>query len=213
VDGQRHAPATLSPRHGTHFIGGWVGPTSGLGTCGKPGPPGIRSLDIQPVASRYIDWANPDHSYECVRNPVSNEWSSCNINTIACNDGRLGSRMFHILLFYDNNTPARIVLCGILVQCDNSIIILAVKKRRNVWGTIVVVYFSRSAIYFNAFFIFYLLADACIYTHTYTQVCTYRHIHAQIHTHVYHLPEPSTFRRCCAVCGIPPISVSLVMCF
>jgi hypothetical protein len=37
---QRHAPATLHPRKkpGTHFIGGWVGPRTGLDGCGKYRP-------------------------------------------------------------------------------------------------------------------------------------------------------------------------------
>jgi len=37
VRGQRHAPAALYPREkpGTHFIGGWVGPKTGLDRCGK----------------------------------------------------------------------------------------------------------------------------------------------------------------------------------
>ena len=40
VSGQRHAPAALPPgkRPGTHCIGGWVGPRSGLDGCGKSRP-------------------------------------------------------------------------------------------------------------------------------------------------------------------------------
>ena len=41
VGGQHHAPAALPPRErpGTHCIGGWVGPRTGLGGCGKNSPP------------------------------------------------------------------------------------------------------------------------------------------------------------------------------
>ena len=48
---QRHAPAALHPgkRHGTPFIGGWVGLRAGLDGCGKPRPNGIRSRTVQPV--------------------------------------------------------------------------------------------------------------------------------------------------------------------
>jgi hypothetical protein len=38
VGGQRHAPAALPPENipGTHFVDGWVNPTTGLDGCGKP---------------------------------------------------------------------------------------------------------------------------------------------------------------------------------
>jgi len=43
VNGQLHAPATLSP--GTYWVGGWVGPTDVLGLGGEEKnsqpPPGI----------------------------------------------------------------------------------------------------------------------------------------------------------------------------
>jgi hypothetical protein len=40
VGGQRRAPAALPPgnRHGTHFIGGWVGRRAGLDGCRKSRP-------------------------------------------------------------------------------------------------------------------------------------------------------------------------------
>ena len=55
--------ATLRPlysreRPGTPCIGGWVGPRADLDGCGKSRP--HRDLDtrtVQPVASRYTDWA------------------------------------------------------------------------------------------------------------------------------------------------------------
>ena len=41
-----------------HWIGGWVGPRAGLDGCGKSRPPpGFNSRTVQPVASRYADWA------------------------------------------------------------------------------------------------------------------------------------------------------------
>jgi hypothetical protein len=62
VGGQRHAPAALPPRErpGTHCIGGWVGPRAGLDGCGKfRPPPGFDPRTVQPVASRYTDYAVP----------------------------------------------------------------------------------------------------------------------------------------------------------
>jgi hypothetical protein len=45
-------------RPGTHYTGGWVGPRTGLGRCGKSHPlPGFDPRFVQPVASRYADWA------------------------------------------------------------------------------------------------------------------------------------------------------------
>ena len=47
-------------RPGTHCIGGWVGSRAGLGGCGKsPPPPGFDPQTVQPVDSRYTDWAIP----------------------------------------------------------------------------------------------------------------------------------------------------------
>jgi len=63
VGGKRHAPAALCPgkRPGAHCIGGWVGPTVGLDGCKKSPPPGFDPRTVQPVASRYTDWAIPAH--------------------------------------------------------------------------------------------------------------------------------------------------------
>ena len=45
-------------RLGTHCTGGWVGPTAGLDRCGKSRPPpGFDPRTVQPVASRYTDYA------------------------------------------------------------------------------------------------------------------------------------------------------------
>ena len=60
VRGQRHAPAALYPPEspGTHCTGGWVGPRECLDRCGKSRPPlGFDPRTIQPVTSRYTDWA------------------------------------------------------------------------------------------------------------------------------------------------------------
>ena len=51
-----HAPAALPPgrRYGTHFIGGWVSPKTGLDRCGKHHL--SQELDprtLQHLASRY----------------------------------------------------------------------------------------------------------------------------------------------------------------
>ena len=58
--GQRHPPAALYPRErpSTHCTGDWVGPRAGLDRCGKSlPPPGFDLRTVQPVASRYTDWA------------------------------------------------------------------------------------------------------------------------------------------------------------
>ena len=60
VRGQRHTPAALYPleRPGTHCTGGWVDPSAVLDRCGKSRPPpGSDPRTVQPVASRYTDYA------------------------------------------------------------------------------------------------------------------------------------------------------------
>jgi hypothetical protein len=66
VRGQRHAPAALYTRERPyiHCTGGWVGPRVDLDKCGKfrpfpppPAPPGFDPRTVQPVASRYTDYA------------------------------------------------------------------------------------------------------------------------------------------------------------
>ena len=55
-------PLYSRERPGTHCIGGWVGLRAGLDRCGKSRPPpGFDPRTVQPIASRYPDWANPAH--------------------------------------------------------------------------------------------------------------------------------------------------------
>ena len=51
MDGKRHALVALPPgkRPGTHCIGDWVGPRSGLRKISPP-PPGFDPWTFQPVA-------------------------------------------------------------------------------------------------------------------------------------------------------------------
>jgi hypothetical protein len=70
VDGQLHAPAALPPgkRPGTHCIGGWVDPQGRSERLRKFSPPlGFDPRTVQPVASRYTDWAIPAHDYKNVK--------------------------------------------------------------------------------------------------------------------------------------------------
>jgi hypothetical protein len=95
--GQRHAPAALYPRErpSTLCTGGWLGPRAGLDRWGKSRPPpGFDPRTVQPVASRYTDYAPPDgscsrslvlHCLTLERGPCSNVfcviiiffWMSC----------------------------------------------------------------------------------------------------------------------------------------
>ena len=57
-------PRPLYPqeRHGTYFTGGWVGLRASLDGCGKScSSPGFDSPYVQPIASRYADYAIPVH--------------------------------------------------------------------------------------------------------------------------------------------------------
>jgi len=65
VDGQRHAPATLSPGKNpdTHSTGGWVHLRARLDGHGKGkkkshARPGFEFRTVQHVASRYTDYTN-----------------------------------------------------------------------------------------------------------------------------------------------------------
>ena len=66
--GQRHAPASPYPRErpGTHCTGGWVGLRPGLDWCGKSRPPpGFDLRTVQPVGSRYTDYATRPTELKC----------------------------------------------------------------------------------------------------------------------------------------------------
>ena len=53
-------PLYLRERPGTHCTGGWVVSRAGLDGCGNSRlPPGFDPRTVQPVASRYTDWAIP----------------------------------------------------------------------------------------------------------------------------------------------------------
>jgi hypothetical protein len=61
---QRHATAVLSSgkKSGPHCVGGWLGPRAGLDGCGKSRSfTGLDPRTVQPVASRYTDYAAPSH--------------------------------------------------------------------------------------------------------------------------------------------------------
>jgi hypothetical protein len=82
VRDQPHAPAALylRERPGTHWTGGWVGPRAGLDRCeiSRP-PPGFDPRTVQPVASRYTDWATGPtlslYSHKSTTNKLFNDSS------------------------------------------------------------------------------------------------------------------------------------------
>ena len=60
VGGQRHArPLYPRERPVTHCIGGWVGPRAVLDGCKNLASPGCDPRTVQPIASRYTDYAIP----------------------------------------------------------------------------------------------------------------------------------------------------------
>jgi hypothetical protein len=64
VNGHRHTPAALPPakRPSTHCTGGWMGLRASLDTCRKSHPPPrFDPWSVQPVTSRYTDYAIPVH--------------------------------------------------------------------------------------------------------------------------------------------------------
>ena len=68
VGGQRHAPAALPPGKTRYPLYGKMG-----GPQGRSGrvriillPPGIDPRTVQPVVSRYTDWAIRAHLYEAL---------------------------------------------------------------------------------------------------------------------------------------------------
>jgi hypothetical protein len=60
--GQSHAPAALPPgRHTTHYGEGWMHPRASL-VWKILLPPGSNPQTVQPVASRYTDYAILTHA-------------------------------------------------------------------------------------------------------------------------------------------------------
>jgi hypothetical protein len=59
VGDQRHALVALPPGKwtGTHCTGNWVDPRAGLDGCGNLAPPGFEPRTLQPVVSRYTEYA------------------------------------------------------------------------------------------------------------------------------------------------------------
>jgi hypothetical protein len=107
---QRHAPAALylRERPATHCTGGWVGPRDVLNRCGtsRP-PPGFDPRTVQPVASRYTDWAIPAHSIReqlmnsCTKH--SHEFRHRILATAWLNDCNTSSFMISTLYSHEGN--------------------------------------------------------------------------------------------------------------
>ena len=68
-------PAALYPRErpGTHFKGGCVGLRTGLDGRKISSPTGIRTETVQPVVSRYTDWATGPTAETCTQAISVNE--------------------------------------------------------------------------------------------------------------------------------------------
>jgi hypothetical protein len=66
MDGQRHAPAAIPPGKTRHPLYRRLGgPQGRSGWVLKISPPlGFDPRSVQPVASRYTDWANPAHIFD-----------------------------------------------------------------------------------------------------------------------------------------------------
>jgi hypothetical protein len=55
----------LREKSGTHCIGGWIGPRAVLDECGKSRPHRDSITEtVQPVTSRYTDWAIPVRTWD-----------------------------------------------------------------------------------------------------------------------------------------------------
>jgi hypothetical protein len=70
VGGQRHAPAALPPGNTRYQLYRRLGgPQGRSGRVRKISPlPGFDPRTVQPVASRYTDWAIPAHTWSCTSN-------------------------------------------------------------------------------------------------------------------------------------------------
>ena len=109
--GQRHAPAALYPRGrpGNHCTGGWVGPRLGVHRCGKSrAPPGFDPRIVQPVASRYTDWATrPTTNIRCQQILIKLPHIKCN-NIFS---GLVGVARGHCKMTMHNVETVRCVAC------------------------------------------------------------------------------------------------------
>ena len=84
VGGQRHAPAALHPGETREPLYRRLGGTQGRsGQVRKISPPqGFDPRTVQPVASRYTDWAIPAHeiyirniyNFNLIKTKLSSEW-------------------------------------------------------------------------------------------------------------------------------------------
>ena len=97
--GQRHAPAALYPRErpGT---GGWVSPRAGLDRCGKSRPqPGFNPRTVQPVASRYTDYATRPTQAHCTTHEMGTTalWARYMCSTVSSNSN---------MTYYNNNSDS-----------------------------------------------------------------------------------------------------------
>ena len=88
--GQRHAPAAFYPweRLGTHCTGGWLGPRVCLDKCGKSrSPPGFDLRTVQPLASRFTDYATLYTDYVTRYTDYATrytDWATCNTDWATC---------------------------------------------------------------------------------------------------------------------------------
>jgi hypothetical protein len=68
MGGQSHAQAILFPakKPGTHCTASWVRPAAGLDDAENLAPPRYEPRTVQPVVSRYRDYAIPAHILYCI---------------------------------------------------------------------------------------------------------------------------------------------------
>ena len=117
-------------RPGTHCTGGWVGTRVGLDRCGKSRPPpGFVPRTVQPVASRYTDWASRPmsshigHEYSLTAMQKPELDSSCSNHVPASSIERTACR---------SHAVRQLSLCGPLTGLI-PVIYVAAHCRRNLW--------------------------------------------------------------------------------
>jgi hypothetical protein len=76
VGGQRHAPAALPPGKTRYRLYSRLGGLQGRSERVRKisPPPGFDPRTVQPVASRYTDWAIPAH-YEVYKTDIINKYT------------------------------------------------------------------------------------------------------------------------------------------